>query len=285
MACDSRVLGHFVPFLHQFCDTASICSPSVQFSLALSHPQQDLQIRNAPLTSVQDIVFELCAESLDACLLAKENGASRIELCADLQVEGLTPSHALIQAAIQQSGLPVHVLLRPRVGNFVYTEIEFALMADDLLHGKELGASGFALGILQTDDTVDTERTAKLVKLAAPLEVTFHRAFDVTPSLPQALEDVIRTGCRRILTSGGAADVFEGAPRLAELVRLAQGRIEMAVGGGLRVAGAASLVAATQARHYHGSVRRPTHDRTQQAQVDPHEVRQLVASLNRGATA
>ncbi len=227
---------------------------------------------------VQDIVFELCAESLDACLIAKASGASRIELCADLSVDGLTPSHALVRQAVERSGIPIFMLLRPRAGNFVYSDLEFSLIREDLLHGKSLGVSGFALGILRVDRTVDVDRTRELVALAAPLEVTFHRAFDVTPSLPEALEDVIRTGSRRILTSGGASTVFQGAASLAHLVRLARGRVEIAAGGGLRAEGAATLASTTGARHFHGSVRHaanPDHP----ACVDPHDVERLVASL------
>ena len=233
------------------------------------------------LSPVQDIVFELCAESLDACLLAKTSGAARIELCSDLNVDGLTPSHALIRQAVEQSGIPVYVLLRPRAGDFVYTDQEFGLIREDLLHAKDLGAAGFALGVLHRNGTVDVERTRALVELAAPLEVTFHRAFDVTPSLPQALEDVLRTGCHRILTSGGAPTVFAGASSLAQLVKVARGRIEIAAGGGLRAEGAASLVRTTGARHFHGSVRH-TADSHQQ-QVSPHDVQRLIASLHGGS--
>ena len=235
------------------------------------------------LSPVQDIVFELCAESLDACLLAKASGVARIELCSDLSVDGLTPSHALIRQAVEQSGVPVYVLLRPRAGNFVYTDREFGLIQEDLLHARQLGVAGFALGVLHADNTVDVERTQTLVELAAPLEVTFHRAFDVTPSLPEALEAVIRTGCRRILTSGGADTVFTGAAALAQLVALARGRIEIAVGGGLRAEGAASLVSTTGARHFHGSVR--PGNALQRHQVDPYDVKQLIASLHGNSSA
>lgn len=202
------------------------------------------------------ITFELCAESLEACLVASKGGANRIELCSALSEDGLTPSHALIRAAVQRSGLPVYVLLRPRGGDFLYDADEFALMQDDLQHARDLGASGFALGILRANSRVDVERTRELVKLAAPLEVTFHRAFDVTPSLEEALEDVISSGCRRVLTSGGACDVVAGSASLARLVERAAGRIEVAVGGGLRLENAASVARATKAVSFHGSARR-----------------------------
>jgi copper homeostasis protein len=212
---------------------------------------------------MRKIIFELCAESIQACLAAREGGADRIELCTALSEGGLTPSHGLTREAVLRSGLPVHVLLRPRGGNFLYTDDEFTLMREDLLHAHALGASGFVLGILRTDGTVDIERTRELVDLAAPLEITFHRAFDYTASLEQALEDVIATGCRRVLTSGGERDVLAGAHRLARLVELAAGRIEIAAGGGLRIKDAAALARATRASHFHGSLRRSEASRMQ----------------------
>jgi copper homeostasis protein len=205
---------------------------------------------------MREITFELCAETLDACLAAGEGGADRIELCSALSEDGLTPSHALIRAAVEQSGLPVYVLLRPRGGDFVYSEREFGLMHDDLLHARGLGARGFALGLLHPDGTVDVQRTRELVALAAPLEVTFHRAFDVTPSVDAALENVIATGCHRVLTSGGERDVVAGAAKLASLVERAGERIAVAAGGGLRIETADFVATATRARHFHGSVRR-----------------------------
>jgi copper homeostasis protein len=201
------------------------------------------------------ITFELCAETLEACLAAKKGGADRIELCSALSEEGLTPSHGLIRSAIELSGLPIHVLLRPRGGNFVYTRDEFLTICEDLLHARKLGARGFALGLLHNDHTVDIERTRELVALAAPLEVTFHRAFDLTPSLDTALEAVVATGCHRILTSGGMPDVVAGATNLAHLVVLAKDRIEIVAGGGLRLDNAALVARRTQASHFHGSIR------------------------------
>ena len=205
---------------------------------------------------MRKIIFELCAETIEACLAARDGGANRIELCSALIESGLTPSHGLILEAVRHSGLPVHVLLRPRGGDFVYTDAEFAVICEDLRHTRFLGASGIVLGVLRSDSTVDIERTRELVALAGSLDVTFHRAFDVTASLEQALEDVIATGCRRILTSGGKRDVLSGAKMLARLFLQAAGRIDIAVGGGLRLDNAAEVARVTGAEHYHGSLRR-----------------------------
>jgi copper homeostasis protein len=205
---------------------------------------------------MQEMIFELCAETIDACLAAREGGEHRIELCSGLSEGGVTPSHRLIWDAVERSGLPVHVLVRPRGGNFVYSGAEIDVMRRDILHIKELGAAGVVLGILQLDGRIDVGATRALIELARPLKVTFHRAFDTTPSLPQALEDVIATGTDRLLTSGGQPDVVAGSAALAELVRQAGHRIEIAVGGGLRLENAVLLARATRARHFHGSLRR-----------------------------
>src|SRR6202051_590481 len=127
---------------------------------------------------METIVFELCAESVDACLAAGDGGAHRIELCSALSEGGLPPSHGLIREAVRRSGLPVHVLLRPRGGDFVYGATELEVMREDLEHARRLGASGVVLGILHRDGTVDAEKTDEFVAMAGPLEVTFHRAFD-----------------------------------------------------------------------------------------------------------
>ncbi|NYF78163.1 copper homeostasis protein CutC [Granulicella arctica] len=204
---------------------------------------------------MRNIIFELCSETIDACIAAREGGAARIELCSALSEGGLTPSHGLIRDAVLLSGLPIHGLVRPRGGDFLYSDAEVAIMREDIVHMKSLGVSGVVLGLLKEDGSVDRERTQELVRLARPLEVTFHRAFDSTPSLEQALEDVIATGCDRLLTSGGQPDVVTGAASLAKLVAQAAGRIEIAIGGGLRLQDAAALARLTGAQHFHGSMR------------------------------
>jgi len=209
---------------------------------------------------MQEMIFELCAETMDACLAARAGEAHRIELCSGLSEGGMTPSHGLIAEAVERSGLPVHVLVRPRGGDYVYSASEVDVMRRDIAHIKELGAAGVVFGILQPCGRVDVEATRALVQLARPMKVTFHRAFDLTPSLPQALEDVISIGADRLLTSGGQPDVVAGSSMLAELVRLAGDRIEIAVGGGLRLENAALLARATGARHFHGSLRRGLSD-------------------------
>jgi copper homeostasis protein len=199
--------------------------------------------------------LEICAETLQACVAARQGGANRIELCSGLVQGGVTPSHGLIRRAILESKLPVHVMLRPRSGNFVYSASEFGVICSDLEHAAQLGAAGVVCGMLHENNTVDQQRTAKLVRVAGPMEVTFHRAFDEAPDLPQALEELIACGCGRVLTSGGKRSAAEGQSTLAALAEQAQGRIRIAAGGGITIEIAARLLAHTRL-DLHTSLRR-----------------------------
>lgn len=198
--------------------------------------------------------FELCAETLEACEAARLGGADRVELCVNLHLDGTTPPDAMITAVVETCGLPVHVLVRPEADDFVFRPAVFAWIRDEVVRAKELGAAGVVVGVLNADRTVAVEAMHELVQLASPLPVEFHRAFDRTPDLSAALEDVIAAGCTRVLTSGGAPDVIAGAPVLDALVRQAAGRIEIAAGGGLRVSNAGVLAKSWSGRHYHGSL-------------------------------
>ncbi len=226
----------------------------------------------------EHIHFELCAETLDACMAAVAGGADRIELCASLEVDGLTPELSLVEAAVRQSPIPVHVLLRPLADECRSSSAVVAAIAASVQEAKLAGAAGVVLGLLHEDGTVDVEGTRGLVVLAAPLPVTFHRAFDRTPDLSQALEDVIRTGCSRVLTSGGAADVVAGAPTLAKLIRQAGERIDVAIGGGLRLRNAADVARVTAGRHFHGSLQGDD-DAMGRADPTPERVRQMIDLL------
>ena len=233
------------------------------------------------MTNQTSVTFELCAETISACLAASAGGAHRIELCSSLEVGGLTPHPSLVQAAVRQSNLPVHVLLRPLADDFRASPSVVAALASSLGSVRHLGAAGVVLGLLRQDGTVDIDQTRALVRLAAPLPVTFHRAFDATPDLFQALEDVISTGCTRLLTSGGAPDVLTGAPTLARLIRQAGSRIDLAVGGGLRLGNARAVACLTGGRHFHGSLRHPENGSVAQADPAPEHIQQMVHLLSR----
>jgi copper homeostasis protein len=233
----------------------------------------------------RDIVFEVCAEDLEACAAAREGGADRIELCCALSEGGLTPSHALTSTAVARSGLPVYAMLRPRGGDFVYSDGEFALMQEDLEHARTLGVSGFVAGILRPDGTIDGHRMRRLAEQAAPLEMTFHRAFDISVNLNHALEDVISAGCQRLLSSGGAQDVYAGAERLRRLGEQADGRIAIAAGGGLRFENASEVARITGAVQFHGSVRHLESNSAGRMVTKPENVRLMISALEIGHAA
>jgi copper homeostasis protein len=200
------------------------------------------------------MILEVCIDSVETALAASRGGAQRVELCADLLEGGVTPSAGLIATVRKQIKLDMFIIIRLRGGDFCYTDSEFAVMEAEIEHAGALGVDGVVLGVLGEDCRVDVARTRRLVELAAPLPVTFHRAFDHAPDLESALEDVIATGARRVLTSGGAADAAAGAETIARLVRQARGRISVMPGGGVRLANITAL-AATGATEFHTSLR------------------------------
>lgn len=223
--------------------------------------------------------FELCAETAEACIAARLGGANRIEICTNIRVAGLTADRTLIESAIRLSGLPVHVLLRPRADNFVYSQDVFDQVADSLRLAKTIGAAGICIGFLNPNRTVAAGPTRRLVEMAYPMAVTFHRAFDVSRDPEEALETVIDAGCRRVLTSGGASTVLQGAPVLARLVAQADGRVEIAAGGGLTLENASAVARLSGTRHFHGSLRQS------QASAEPElaeRIRTMIGLLSEG---
>jgi copper homeostasis protein len=199
-------------------------------------------------------LLEISVESLEAALAAERGGADRIELCGDLSIGGVTPHADLIRSVRTQVRIPIFVMIRPRAGNFVYSNTEFMEMKHSIGDAKESGMDGIVLGVLTKDHQVDVERTRELVKLAMPLPVTYHRAFDVVADLRQALEDVIQTGARRILTSGGAKSALAGAAVLAELVAATRDRITIVPGAGINASTISQVVRQTGAGEFHSGL-------------------------------
>jgi copper homeostasis protein len=201
--------------------------------------------------------FELCADSLDAALAAGRGGADRIELCVELGIGGVTPPLAMIEAAVRALAIPVHVLIRPRGGDFVYSGEEMVLLREQIEQSRRAGAAGVVAGVLLADGGVDTVRSRELVELARPLRFVFHRAFDETSTpLKETLEAVISTGADGLLTSGRAPNCIEGAETIGRLVRQAAGRIEILAGAGLKLENVAQVAARTGAPWLHGSLKR-----------------------------
>jgi copper homeostasis protein len=201
------------------------------------------------------VLVEAAVESLDAALAAAEGGAHRIELCADLAQRGTTPSEQLLRDAISRLSIPIFVLVRPRPGDFVYTNAEHLVMLGQIGQAKRAGAAGIVTGALTAREEIDQIRTAELIVAARPLLVTFHRAFDACRDLSASLEQLIALGVDRLLTSGGAATAAEGAEQIRALVAQAKGRIAILAGGGITPETAARLVRETGVREVHFSVK------------------------------
>ncbi|MGC4027141.1 MAG: copper homeostasis protein CutC [Mesorhizobium sp.] len=171
------------------------------------------------------LLIEVCVEGVDGLVAAQDAGADRVELCASLLEGGLTPSYGTIKAALDVAQIPFHVIVRPRGGDFLYSDAEFASMCDDVRALRDLGVAGAVAGCLLPNGTIDEHRMSELVRCANGINVTCHRAFDMTRDPFEALDALVRCGVGRILTSGQRDTAVEGAPLLAELVQHAGNRI------------------------------------------------------------
>ena len=195
------------------------------------------------------------SDSLESALIAQDCGVDRVEFCADLGSGGITPSAGLIELAVERLRLPLHVMIRPRRGDFLYSEIEFEIMQRDIDLAKESGAAGVVFGVLQADGGVDAARTGALMARARPLHVTFHRAFDMSRDPRAALSALLDLGVDTLLTSGQAATAEAGIPLIAELVARAAGRIEVMPGAGINPGNIGRIAEGTGARTFHFSAR------------------------------
>lgn len=201
-------------------------------------------------------VLEICVDSVASALTAERGGADRIELCSALSEGGLTPSLGLLRQVRSKVSIAVHMMIRPRSGDFVYSDDDFAIMQEDIVLAARSGANGVVFGLLTANGEVDIERTRALVELSKPMQVTFHRAMDLTPDPFRALEAIIHGGADRVLTSGGELNAALGSARIQGLVRAARGRIQVMAGGGVRPENLEELVRLTGAKEWHTSLRR-----------------------------
>lgn len=198
-----------------------------------------------------DMTIEICTDSLVTTLAAQHAGATRIELCAALSEGGLTPPFSLMHQVCDTVKIPVHVMIRPRGGDFLYTGEEFELMKADIAHARKAGAAGVVFGILRSDGSIDRDRCLELVRLAAPMDVAFHRAFDMTSDPFFALEEIIEIGCHILLTSGHRQTAEDGLELIRELVKRAGNRIEVMAGSGVNATNAMLLhIAGVRAFHF-----------------------------------
>jgi len=203
----------------------------------------------------ESTLLEVCCGSITSALNAQEGGAHRIELCDNLNEGGTTPSAGTIIMAKKMLRIPVFVLIRPRTGDFLYSDVELEVMKKDIQFCKERRVEGVVFGILKEDGSVDSERMKELVALSRPMQVTFHRAFDMTCEPFKALEDIIHLGIERILTSGQASTALAGADLIQQLNNRAYNRIIIMPGGGITEHNVNELIAKTKVKEVHGSLR------------------------------
>jgi copper homeostasis protein len=234
--------------------------------------------------------LEICSFNLSSALIAQQAGAQRVELCASPDEGGTTPSQGVITTAREHLQIELYPIIRPRGGDFLYSEEEFAVMLKEVAFCKQVGCNGVVIGLLKADGTVDKKRSAKLVEAAWPLEVTFHRAFDWAINPFEAMEDIIDIGCERILTSGQRPTALEGAAMINELVRQADDRILIMPGSGIRASNMVEMVQKTDAPEYHTSARIRVpgameysniamHEEQLVTMADKKEIENIVASL------
>ena len=197
------------------------------------------------------VLLEACVDSVESALAAQAGGADRVELCEDLLEGGTTPSTGMIEVCRERLQIPMHVLVRPRGGDFVYTDIELEVMQRDIAVARRVGAAGVVFGALQPDGTIDVDRTRALLAISRPMSVTFHRAFDFTPDADAALDTLIQLGVERVLTSGQAPTAVLGLQTLQRLVTRAEGRIAILAAGGLSEENIAKVAESTGVREVH----------------------------------
>ena len=202
------------------------------------------------------MTLEIIAFNVPSCAAAETAGAQRIELCDNPAEGGTTPSYGFIKEARKILSIPLFPIIRPRGGDFLYSHEEFECIKNDIIICKNLGCDGVVTGLLNADGTIDKVRTEILVKLAYPLPLTFHRAFDRVRDAKQALEDCIEIGCQRILTSGLYANVDEGLQNLKKLMAQANERIIIMPGSGVRAGNIKNILEETGAKEIHSSARK-----------------------------
>ena len=179
------------------------------------------------------MTIEVCAESYEYAVKAQKAGADRIELCKDLHLDGLTPDYESAKITIDKLNIPVFILIRPREGDFIYSDEEFELMKDDIIKFKEIGCKGIVSGVLNDDNSIDIERTKDLIELSRPLEFTFHRAFDVVNNPLIEIENLIEMGVDRVLTSGQKKKAIDGLVLLKQLNNISNNRLVIMPGSGI----------------------------------------------------
>jgi copper homeostasis protein len=224
-------------------------------------------------------ILEISVQSVQAAMAAERGGAARIEFCSNARAGGTTPARELLRAVRERVRLPIFSMVRPRGGNFFYTDAEFAIMQREIEAAKKFRMDGIVLGLLGANGHIDVERSAQLVEQARPLLVTYHRAFDECSDLQKSLEDVIKTGAARLLTSGGKQTAPEALELLGDLVRIAGHRLIVMPGSGLHAGNILAAVKKTGAREFHAGLSSVVPDPLNNLGGFEREVRKLRAAL------
>jgi copper homeostasis protein len=197
------------------------------------------------------MILEACTDSVESSVNAEAGGADRLELCAALEVGGITPGPGLLESVLANVSIPVFAMIRPRGGDFLYTDTEFEVMRRDIDFAGEAGATGIVLGMLMPDGSIDIDRTAYLIEYASPMPVTFHRAFDRSRDPMRSLSDIISTGAVRILTSGQRHSALDGIDLITRLVKNAGNKISIMPGAGVNEHNIAEIVMKTGVSEIH----------------------------------
>lgn len=236
------------------------------------------------------VILEIAVFSVQSAMDAIQAGAHRIELCENPNEGGTTPSYGSLVVMSKQKTVPIFPIIRPRGGDFLYTDTEFQIMKKDILVAKELGFKGVVIGLLNSDGRIDKIRTAELVSLAQPMQVTFHRAFDRCVDPMQGIEDIVETGCHRILTSGQVPNVANALPLIKQLVDKASGRIIIMPGSGVRANNIHEILQQTGVMEIHSSARKNNpskmefnrasmNENLQSTGVDTDEIKMMLAQF------
>lgn len=264
-----------------------------QFSIRIKIYNCGAALRTPVKTFALSYTIEIATASYASTAAAVKGGASRIELCSALSEGGLTPSYAYLLKCRHDFSIPLFPIIRPRGGDFLYTEEEFEIIKKDVVFCRETNFEGIVTGFLNGDGSIDTERLLTIVELAHPMQVTFHRAFDRCNNPFEALEEIIGCGCKRILTSGQKLTAPDGAELIRQLIRAAVNRITIMPGSGVRKDNIAALAKKTGATEFHSSLRSTTKSNMQfmhpvfkdeageyaNDTIEPEEVRALFTAL------
>ena len=199
--------------------------------------------------------LEICCYTIESSIIAERHDAHRIELCDNYSEGGTTPSYAVIKKTIENVSIPVNVIVRPRGGDFLYSDLEYEIIKEDISKIKESGASGIVIGFLTAEGEIDIKRTKEIVELTKPLEVTFHRAFDMCANPVKAMHELINLGVDRILTSGCKNSAYEGVEFIAEIIKKAEGKIIIMPGSGINEKNIKEIMLKTGASEFHSSAK------------------------------